>query len=104
MENLLISSHEVINSINASSLAGQSPAGSHGNEVSPDNVLDISSSTANERPSALPSPNLSPRPSPRFSVRHQDYLKDHMELISPSQKESIHPSKLDEQSIQVTFL
>ncbi|XP_033228649.1 protein Aster-B-like [Belonocnema kinseyi] len=100
VENLLISSHEVINSINASSLSGQSPVGSHGNEVSLDNVLDISSSTVNERPSALPSPNLSPRPSPRFSVRHHDYLKDHVDLISPSQKESIHSSKLDDQSIQ----
>ena len=103
MENLLISSHEVISSINSSSLTGQSSTGSHANGTSIDNIHDITFLAGNERQNTIPSPNSSPRPSPRFSIKHPDFSKDNVDLFFSSQKESNNFTQLDEQQNLVSI-
>lgn len=71
MENLLISSHEVINSINSSSLGNQNSTANLGNGASTENVQETLSSSGAERNSPVSSPNLSPRPSPRAYNRRE---------------------------------
>lgn len=74
MENLLLSSHDVISSINSSSLGALNPSKS-GNEFSADDLNDSTSSkNDNERSNRPPSPNSSPQSSPKICNR-KDYWK-----------------------------
>lgn len=89
MENLLISSHDVISSINSSSMAGQNSSGTLGSEIHSDNNgHDITFSVGNDRSNIISSPNLSPKSSPRTSAIQLDYLKERIDLNSVSPKES----------------
>lgn len=92
MENLLISSHEVISSINSSSLGNQSSATNLGNAVSTENVQETLSGSGAERNSPVSSPNLSPRPSPRAYNR-----REYSRLNSDSAKESLRVNKSEDQ-------
>ncbi|XP_057338129.1 protein Aster-B-like [Microplitis mediator] len=74
VENLLLSSHDVISSINSSSLGALNPSKS-GNEFSADDLNDSTSSkNDNERSNRPPSPNSSPQSSPKICNR-KDYWK-----------------------------
>lgn len=92
MENLLISSHEVISSINSSGL-NQSSAGNFGN-TSSENVQETSAGA--ERNSPVSSPNLSPRPSPRAHSR-----REYARLNSDSSAKELRMNKSDDQLSQV---
>lgn len=98
MENLLISSHEVISSINSSGLGNQSSTGNLGNASTVDNVQETSvGSGADQRNSPVSSPNLSPRPSPRAHSK-----REYSRLNSDSSaKESLRMNKSDDQLSQV---
>jgi len=94
VENLLISSHEVISSINSSGLGNQS---STGNISSVENVQETSVGSGADRNSPVSSPNLSPRPSPRAHSR-----REYTRLNSDSSaKESLRTNKSDHQLSQV---
>lgn len=96
MENLLISSHEVISSINSTGLGNQGSAASLG---SAENAQETSNAnpSAVDRNSPVSSPNLSPRPSPRAHSR-----RDYSRLNSDSNvKESLRANKSDDQLSQV---
>ncbi|XP_012220127.2 protein Aster-B isoform X2 [Linepithema humile] len=94
VENLLISSHEVISSINSSGLGNQSSTGNLGNTSSVENVQETS--TGGDRNSPVSSPNLSPRPSPRAHSR-----REYSRLNSDSSaKESLRTNKSDDQLSQ----
>ncbi|XP_011700392.1 PREDICTED: GRAM domain-containing protein 1B-like [Wasmannia auropunctata] len=74
VENLLISSHEVISSINSTGLGNQGTATNLGSIVATsENVLQETSanSGADRSNSPVSSPNLSPRPSPRAHSRRE---------------------------------
>lgn len=99
VENLLISSHEVISSINSSSLGNQTSATNLGNAPSTENVQETLSGSGAERNSPVSSPNLSPRPSPRAYNR-----REYSRLNSDSGKESVRCNKSEDQlSSQVYF-
>ncbi|XP_071633351.1 protein Aster-B isoform X2 [Temnothorax longispinosus] len=88
VENLLISSHEVISSINSSGLSNQGTT-NLGNE----NAQETSANTGVDRNSPVSSPNLSPRPSPRAHSR-----REYSRLNSDSAiKESFRANKSDDQ-------
>ncbi|XP_024886810.1 GRAM domain-containing protein 1B-like isoform X1 [Temnothorax curvispinosus] len=88
VENLLISSHEVISSINSSGLSNQGST-NLGNE----NAQETSANTGVDRNSPVSSPNLSPRPSPRAHSR-----REYSRLNSDSAiKESFRANKSDDQ-------
>ncbi|XP_046819743.1 protein Aster-B-like isoform X4 [Vespa velutina] len=90
VENLLMSSHDVINSINSSNLGHQSCATNVGNGIS----TEIPQETINSGGgSPKSSPNLSPRPSPKAHCR-----REYIRLNSDSSKESIRANKSDDQS------
>ncbi|XP_026828613.1 uncharacterized protein LOC113562691 isoform X2 [Ooceraea biroi] len=94
VENLLISSHEVISSINSSSLSSQNNLG---NVAPVDNQTQESPvGSAVERSSPVSSPNLSPRPSPRAHSR-----REYSRLNSDSSaKESLRTNKSEDQLSQ----
>ncbi|XP_012272222.1 GRAM domain-containing protein 1B isoform X2 [Orussus abietinus] len=98
VENLLISSHEVISSINSSSLGSQDSPGTLGNGIPCENAQDHGSTTGTDRGSPGLSPNLSPRPSPR-SFTKRDLAKQNSSSYS-SHKGSINLSKSEDQQIQ----
>ncbi|KAK2587894.1 hypothetical protein KPH14_003990 [Odynerus spinipes] len=90
VENLLMSSHDVINSINSSNLGHQSCATNVGNGVSSEPPQETINSGGG---SPISSPNLSPRPSPRAHNR-----REYARLNSDSSKESSRANKSDDQS------
>ncbi|XP_032664230.1 protein Aster-B-like isoform X2 [Odontomachus brunneus] len=92
VENLLISSHEVISSINSSSLGNQGSTTNLGNAPSTENVQETLSGSGAERNSPVSSPNLSPRPSPRAYNR-----REYSRLNSDSAKESLRVNKSEDQ-------
>ncbi|XP_011142716.1 GRAM domain-containing protein 1B isoform X1 [Harpegnathos saltator] len=93
VENLLISSHEVISSINSSSLGNQSSAANLGNITSTENAQETLSGSAVERNSPVSSPNLSPRPSPR-AYNRREYSRLHSDSAT---KESLRLNKSEDQ-------
>ncbi|XP_011862780.1 PREDICTED: GRAM domain-containing protein 1B-like isoform X4 [Vollenhovia emeryi] len=94
VENLLISSHEVISSINSSGLGNQGAATTLGS-VATENAQETLGSSV-ERSSPVSSPNLSPRPSPRAHSR-----REYSRLNSDSSvKESLRANKSDDQLSQ----
>ncbi|XP_029661307.1 protein Aster-B-like [Formica exsecta] len=96
VENLLISSHEVISSINSSGLANQNSATNLGNAASVENVQETTVGSGGDRNSPVSSPNLSPRPSPRAHSR-----REYSRLNSDSSaKESSRANKSDDQLSQ----
>lgn len=97
VENLLISSHEVISSINSSGLSNQNSATNLGNAASAENVQETTVGSGGDRNSPVSSPNLSPRPSPRAHSR-----REYSRLNSDSStKESSRANKSDDQLSQV---
>jgi len=68
VENLLISSHEVISSINSTGLGNQGTATNLGNT---ENVQETPANSGIDRNSPVSSPNLSPRPSPRAHSKNR---------------------------------
>lgn len=97
VENLLISSHEVISSINSSGLSNQSSTANFGNPTSTENVQELLAGGA-DRNSPVSSPNLSPRPSPRAHCR-----REYSRLNSDSgNRESVNrTNKTEDQLTQV---
>ncbi|XP_029170649.1 protein Aster-B-like isoform X2 [Nylanderia fulva] len=87
VENLLISSHEVISSINSSGLSNQNSATNVGN------VAENAQETVGDRNSPVSSPNLSPRPSPRAHSR-----REYSRLNSDSSTKEFRANKSDDQS------
>ncbi|XP_078038443.1 protein Aster-B [Augochlora pura] len=91
VEDLLISSHDVITNINSAGLDNQNSATNKGNAVS-DNTQESLTGACGERSSPVSSPNLSPRPSPKARNK-----RDHSKSNSDSTtKESNNVNKLDE--------
>lgn len=99
VENLLISSHEVISSINSSSLVGQNSATNLSNAVAAlDNQIQESPvGSAVDRNSPVSSPNLSPRPSPRAHSR-REYSRVNSDS---SAKDLLRGNKSEDQLSQV---
>ncbi|KAL6440709.1 hypothetical protein ACFW04_003283 [Cataglyphis niger] len=96
VENLLISSHEVISSINSSGLSNQNSVTNPGNAASVENVQETTVGSGGDRNSPVSSPNLSPRPSPRAHSR-----REYSRLNSDSStKESSRANKSDDQLSQ----
>ncbi|XP_015436745.1 PREDICTED: GRAM domain-containing protein 1B-like [Dufourea novaeangliae] len=94
VEDLLISSRDVITNINSAGLEIQNSATSMGNGVS-DNIQESLIGTSGERCSPVSSPNLSPRPSPKARCK-----RDHSKTNSDSTtKESNNLNKLDENQL-----
>ncbi|XP_076663530.1 protein Aster-B isoform X1 [Andrena cerasifolii] len=94
VEDLLISSREVMNNISSTGLESPNTATSMGNGVT-DNVQDTSSGVGGERSSPVSSPNLSPRPSPKARSK-----RDHSKGNSDSAiKESNSVNKFDEHQL-----
>ncbi|XP_072753461.1 protein Aster-B [Anoplolepis gracilipes] len=89
VENLLISSHEVISSINSSGLGNQNST----TNASSENVQEIVSS-GGDRNSPVSSPNLSPRPSPRAHSR-----REYSRLNSDSSTKESRTNKSDDQDV-----
>jgi len=96
----LISSHEVISSINSSNLGNQNSTTNLGNIASVDNqIQELPVGPAIDRNSPVSSPNLSPRPSPRAHSR-----REYSRLNSDSAtKESLRANKSEDQLSQVYF-
>lgn len=91
MENLLISSHEVISSINSSGLNNQNSATNLGNVAE-----NAQETIVGDRNSPVSSPNLSPRPSPRAHSR-----REYSRLNSDSSTKESRANKSDDQLSQV---
>lgn len=91
VENLLISSHEVISSINSSGLSNQNSTGNLGNTSTADNGQETSIGA--DRNSPVSSPNLSPRPSPRAK-------REYSRLNSDSSAKELRANKSDDQLSQ----
>jgi hypothetical protein len=118
VENLLISSHDLITSINSSSLASHSSSSYLTNGAFNDPAQDVSSGAENERGSPIQTPNLSPKPSPRFSSKkdhkdksykdekdHKDHsIKSSSDTTGHSQKETVISCKLNDHQVQVYCL
>ena len=92
MEDLLISSREVMTNVSYTGLENQNSTMNIGNGIS-DNVQETCTGTSGEKNSPVSSPNLSPRPSPK--VRNK---RDHSKANHDSNaKESNNVNKLDDQ-------
>lgn len=91
MENLLISSHEVISSINSTGLGNQGVTTNLGSTATTEKAQETSASGV-DRNSPVSSPNLSPRPSPRAHSR-REYSKNPDSAV----KESLRANKSDDQ-------
>lgn len=95
VEDLLISSREVMTNVSSTGLENQNPTMNIGNGIS-DNVQETCTGTSGEKNSPVSSPNLSPRPSPK--VRNK---RDHSKANHDSNaKESNNVNKLDDQQQQ----
>lgn len=90
VENLLISSHEVISSINSSGLNNQNSATNLGNVAE-----NAQETIVGDRNSPVSSPNLSPRPSPRAHSR-----REYSRLNSDSSTKESRANKSDDQLSQ----
>lgn len=98
VEDLLISSREVMTNVNSTGLENQNPTMNTGNGIS-DNIQETFTGGSGEKCSPVSSPNLSPRPSPK--VRNK---RDHSKTNHDSNtKESNNVNKLDEHQLQVRF-
>jgi len=95
VENLLISSHEVISSINSSGLGNQNSATNLGNAASVENDQEITGGSGIDHNSPVSSPNLSPRPSPRAHSR-----REYSRLNSDSSAKESSRAKSDDQVSQ----
>lgn len=94
MEDLLISSREVMANVNAAGLENPTPTTNMGNGI-PDNVQEPLNSGGGERGSPVSSPNLSPRPSPK--VRNK---REHPKTsCDSSTKEASSMIKLDDNQV-----
>ncbi|XP_076277317.1 protein Aster-B [Lasioglossum baleicum] len=91
VEDLLISSHDVITNINSATLDNPNSATSRGNGSS-DNTQESLIGACGERNSPVSSPNLSPRPSPKARSK-RDHLKSNSDSAT---KESNNVNKFDE--------
>ncbi|KAF3428069.1 hypothetical protein E2986_09009 [Frieseomelitta varia] len=97
VEDLLISSREVMTNVSSTGLENQNPTMNIGNGIS-DNVQETCTGTSGEKNSPVSSPNLSPRPSPK--VRNK---RDHSKANHDSNaKESNNVNKLDDQQQDIT--
>lgn len=96
MEDLPVSSHEVINSINSSGLGSQGSSTNLGNGVSTDNIQESSISGGGGRCSPVSSVNISPCPSPKPHCR-REYSRLNSDSAS---KDSISANKSDDQQSQ----
>ncbi|OAD57404.1 GRAM domain-containing protein 1B [Eufriesea mexicana] len=95
VEDLLISSREVMTNVNSTGLENQNPTMNTGNGIS-DNIQETFTGGSGEKCSPVSSPNLSPRPSPK--VRNK---RDHSKTNHDSNtKESNNVNKLDEHQLQ----
>ncbi|XP_043276592.1 protein Aster-B [Venturia canescens] len=100
VENLLISSHEVLSSINSSSLGGLNLGNKANNESSMEHLHDNSQADGPEHSSPLPTPNLSPHPSPKAQNK-RDHSKTNAESSANlSHRDSSILSKSDDQHTQ----
>lgn len=98
MENLLISSHEVISSINSTGLSSQGTAGNLGNAITTENGQETLAGTiAIDRSSPVSSPNLSPRPSPR-AYNRREYTRFNSDSAA---RELLRVNKSEDQLSQV---
>lgn len=97
MENLLISSHEVISSINSSGLSNQNTMANLGN-ATVDNVQETTVGSGVDRSSPVSSPNLSPRPSPRAHSRREYSRLNSDFAVKDAVKDSGRANKLEDQS------
>ncbi|XP_076625066.1 protein Aster-B [Colletes latitarsis] len=94
VEDLLISSREVMSNINSAGLETQNSATNMGNGVS-DNIQEALTGTCGERYSPVSSTNLSPRPSPKARSK-----RDHSKTNSDSTtKESNNITKSEEHQL-----
>lgn len=94
VEDLLISSREVMTNVNSTGFENQNPTMNIGNGIS-DNIQETIIGGNGEKGSPVSSPNLSPRPSPK--VRNK---RDHSKLNHDSNtKESNSMNKLDEHQL-----
>ncbi|CAG5099829.1 Similar to GRAMD1B: Protein Aster-B (Homo sapiens) [Cotesia congregata] len=99
VENLLLSSHDVLSSINSSSLGALNPNKS-GNEYSGEELNDSTSSkNDNERNRPL-SPNSSPQSSPKIHNRKEYWKTSGSSASNLSLKEHDNWSKADDQSLE----
>ncbi|XP_020298027.1 GRAM domain-containing protein 1B-like [Pseudomyrmex gracilis] len=100
VENLLISSHEVISSINSSGLSNQNTMANLGN-ATVDNVQETTVGSGIDRSSPVSSPNLSPRPSPRAHSRREYSRLNSDFAVKDAVKDSGRANKLEDQSQEV---
>ncbi|XP_074112163.1 protein Aster-B [Cotesia typhae] len=99
VENLLLSSHDVLSSINSSSLGALNP-NKLGNEYSGEELNDSTSSkNDNERNRPL-SPNSSPQSSPKIHNRKEYWKTSGSSASNLSLKEHDNWSKADDQSLE----
>ncbi|KYN03970.1 GRAM domain-containing protein 1B, partial [Cyphomyrmex costatus] len=93
VENLLISSHEVISTINSTGLGNQGTATNLGSTTR-DAIEKVQETSASniDRNSPVSSPNLSPRPSPRAHSK-REYSRNSDSAV----KESVRANKSDDQ-------
>ncbi|XP_076246609.1 protein Aster-B isoform X2 [Calliopsis andreniformis] len=95
VEDLLISSHEVMNNISSAGLENQNSMTNMGNGIS-DNIQEIPTGGCGEKCTPISSPNLSPRLSPKV-CRKQDHSKGHYDSAV---KESNNVNKIEEQQLR----
>lgn len=91
MEDLLISSREVMNTVNSTGLENQNSSPNVGNGVS-DNVQETVTGGTGDRGSPVSSPNLSPRLSPKVRSK-RDHSKTNYDSTA---KEHNNVNKADD--------
>ncbi|CAL7941744.1 unnamed protein product [Xylocopa violacea] len=95
VEDLLISSREVMANVNSTGLENQNPTTNIANNV-PENTQETTVPASGEKSSPVSSPNLSPRPSPKARNK-----RDHSKTNYDSNvKESNSVNKFDEHQFQ----
>ncbi|XP_076756914.1 protein Aster-B [Xylocopa sonorina] len=92
VEDLLITSREVMANVNSTAAENQSPTTNVGNNVS-ENGQEATVAVVGEKSSPVSSPNLSPRPSPKARSK-RDHSKTNYD---PNVKESNSLNKFDDQ-------
>lgn len=97
VENLLISSHEVLSSINSSTL-GNVITSKSGTDYSTNDTNESTSKNDIERVNRQPSPSSSPHPSPK-SHNKRDYWKTNPASSNSSIRDGDNWSKADERSL-----
>lgn len=98
VENLLLSSHDVLSSINSSSLGALNPNKS-GNEYSGEELNDSTSSKNDNERNRPISPNSSPQSSPKIHNRKEYWKTSGSSASNLSLKEHDNWSKADDQSL-----